>query len=259
MSDQPIITSSHNPRVKAVTRLHQAKDRQEAGLILIEGRHPVEEALTAGVELTEVFLREGEAPLAAGCPQFFAAESVMAKLATTDSAPPVVAVGKRPVHPAEVLFSSTSARVLGTVDLQDPGNLGSLIRSACAFGVSALLTVGIHVDPYHPKVIRASTGLVFRLPVATLPNTATLESLLARHPDVTPYGTDAHQGESYKAAVFPAKTLLLMGGEAHGLPKEVWNFAKPLHIPMSPGVESLNVGVSAGIILAEAFQGKNHL
>lgn len=251
-----MITSLQNPKIKAVVQLHQRKYRDERGLILIEGRHPVEEALHSGIILEEIYLREGESPFSsAACEQLPVTEVVMAKISTTESPPPVLAVAKRPAYtPLEPTLQSEVVFVLGLIGLQDPGNLGTLIRSACAFGMTAVFLVGEHVDPFHPKVIRASAGMVFRLPFACLDNLERLIDQLQEHSELQVWGADPHQGESYHQVCYGNKTMLLLGGEAHGLPGVIWQAAKPLHIPMRSGVESLNVGVAGAIILAEIYQ-----
>ncbi len=251
-----LITSVQNPKVKAVVQLHQRKAREQEGLILIEGPHPIEEAVQAGLELMDVYcLEKADVPaLNVDCPVTEVSRDVMAKMATTDSPPPVLAVAKPPRYSAEALFSAPEVRLLAATSLQDPGNMGTLIRSACAFGATGMLLIGPHVDATSPKVIRASAGLVFRMPVATLADIAALAAQLSTCPGLRVWGADAHQGPSYRAVEYGHRHLLLMGGEAHGLPQSVWQVAQPVHIPMAPQAESLNVAVAGAIILSEIFQ-----
>jgi TrmH family RNA methyltransferase len=250
------ITSPTNPKIKAVVRLHQKKYRDEDGLILIEGRHPVEEAIAAGIEITEVYLRGLEpCPDGLDIEPIAVTESVMAKMATTDSPTPILAVARRPKSYTGPLWDGTHRLAMGLVILQDPGNVGTIIRSAAAFGVNTVLLIGEKgVDPYQPKVIRASAGQVFRMHLVAVSTFDELQAMLKSEGPVSVWGADAHQGDSYKAATLTDKTLLLMGSEAHGLPAVTWDFAKPLHIPMTHGIESLNVGVAGAILLAEFFQ-----
>lgn len=254
-TDTTLITSVQNPRVKAVVQLHQRKYRQEQHRILIEGRHPVAEALRAGLAIHELYVREGEVwAEEASIPAVPVTEAVMARMATTDTPVPVLAIATPPEHAGEQVFAVDSPRILGLVGIQDPGNLGTLIRSACAFGVTGLLLMGSSADAYQPKVIRASAGLVFRLPLGYLADPAALREPLLARSDLPVWGADAHQGASYRNVHFGDKWLLMMGSEAHGLPDDTWALAKPLHIPMSPAAESLNVGVAGAILLAEAYQ-----
>jgi RNA methyltransferase, TrmH family len=253
--DSSVITSMQNPKVKAVVQLHQNKTRRETGYVLIEGRHPIEEALRADLEILEYYIREDEkTPLETPVEAVPVTTDVMAKMCTTDTPAPMIAVAKAPHWNALNVFDGKHHFILGLVGLQDPGNLGNLVRSACAFGATALLTVGSHVDPYHPKVIRASAGLIFRLPVVPLPDFTVLSEQLQSASNVTVWGADAHQGKSYREVTFGEKTLLLLGAEAQGLPEETWKLATPIHIPIHPQAESLNVATAGAILLAEAYQ-----
>lgn len=251
-----MISSLQNPQIKAVVKLHQRKFREKERLILIEGRHPVEEAIRANLVIEEWYIRAGEhfPQENLPCPPVEVTEAVMAKISTTDTPPPVLAIARTPEYAVEPFFQAATGLILGLVDLQDPGNFGSLIRSACAFDVTHMITIGSLPDPYHPKVIRASTGLVFRLPIGHIENLETLCHYAKAAPDLQIWGTNAHRGISYREATYSSRTLLLMGGEAHGLPEATWNLAEPLHIPMSSMAESLNVGVAGAIILSEVYQ-----
>jgi TrmH family RNA methyltransferase len=250
-----MLTSLQNPQVKAAVQLHQRKGREAEGQILIEGRHPIEEAVKAGLEILTIYLRDEEQPLSGlVCEQIPVTEAVMAKIATTNTPVPVLAVARAPKFETESVFQAETLFALGITGLQDPANLGSLVRSACAFGVTGIVGVGAHVDPYSPKVIRTSVGLVFRLPILHLADFDALKAQMAELPELTVWGADAHQGASYREVMYPEKSLILLGGEAHGIPEEAWAFAKPLHIPMHSAAESLNVGVAGAIILAEAYQ-----
>ncbi|MEZ4573730.1 MAG: RNA methyltransferase [Vampirovibrionales bacterium] len=96
------------------------------------------------------------------------------------------------------------------VDIQDPGNMGTIIRSACAFGAAALMTVGNCTDPFSPKVIRASAGQVFRLPLIEVEDTATLIAALNTHPDLPVYATTPNQGRPYQ--YYPSRPLPAAAG-----------------------------------------------
>jgi RNA methyltransferase, TrmH family len=251
------LISVQNPRVKAVCQLHQRKYREESGQILIEGRHPVEEALASQVVLQEVFLREDEPiTLDVSCPITTVSEAVMAKMATTDSPPPILAVAEKPQYQTASLIPQDNAPcfILGLMALQDPGNIGTLIRSACAFGVTGICNIGSHVDPYQPKVIRASAGLVFRLPIVNIDNTEGLTQFIKANPSLEVWGTDVKNGTSYREVTYGNQTFLLLGAEGPGLPPEIFALMQSLHIPMASQAESLNVGIAGAIILAEAYQ-----
>lgn len=249
------ITSLQNPQVKTTAQLHLKKYRDETGLILVEGPHAVLEAVKSGVKIRTLYLREDAPELP---PESLSpvpvSRTVMAKMATTESPPGMLAVAERPRINASGLFSTESVRLLGLLGVQEPGNWGNLIRSACAFGMTGCLLVGNTVDAYHPKAIRASAGLVFRLPVAELADWQRLEQLVRDVKDLVIWGADSHPGQSYADADFGKKTLLLLGAEGAGLPPSVWELARPLHIPMAPEAESLNVATAGAILMAELYR-----
>lgn len=250
-----LISSLQNPHVKQVCQLHQKKFRVESGLILIEGRHPLEEALNANLEIQSVYLQEGEIwSHALPVEPAVVTEAVMSKLSTTNSPAPVLAVAKQPAFTSANYLGGETGTFLGLVMVQDPGNLGTLIRSACAFGIKAIALIGPHVDPYSPKVVRASAGLLFRLPLIIFDEFDQLKAQLQQVDNLTILGADAHQGMSYREVKYARNTFVLLGGEAHGLPQDVWEFALPVNIPMQAAAESLNVAVAGAIILSEIYQ-----
>ncbi len=254
MASHPIITSLQNPSVKGVVQLHQRKYREKTNRILIEGRHPIEEAFQCGVFIEEIYLKESEKTSFEGtAPQVIVTDAVMSKMATTESPPPMLAVAKRPVSKVSNTFEAKTCFILGLIGLQDPGNLGTIIRSACAFNVNTILTIGDSVDVYSPKVIRASAGQIFRLPITSFPDITLLAEAIKDHPELQVFGADAHQGKSYKEAQYTEKILLLLGSEAHGIPPELWQYAKALHIPTNQAVESLNVGIAGAVMMAEIY------
>ena len=247
--------------IKETAALRQKKGRDERGLILVEGRHPIEEALRAGLRLKSIFLM----PTHAGhlpteqypITPYAVDEPTMRRFCTTDSPPPCLAVFERPLPPGQ--FQGTFALVLDGI--QDPGNLGTLIRSAIAFGVDGMILVGDQVgnqvgntvEPYNPKVIRASAGLVFRLPVFCVEPTA-LSGLL-NAPDWKIYTTTGHAGAlPYRAAEYTGRCALVLGNEGRGVSGNLFvdRQTQALTIPMSAAVESLNVAISGSVILAEA-------
>lgn len=247
-------TASHN-LIKETAALKQKKGREESGLLLVESRHPVEEALRAGLTLERLFIREG-APLPG--PEFPVArcfqvdEAGMHRLGTTDSAPPWVGVFQKPQAMAKL--PTEAAFVLLMDGLQDPGNLGTLIRSALAFGVDAVALTPGSVEIFSPKVIRASAGLVFALPVLQLPLTAIAEAFAGENWRRYATVTGNAQAVSYHEADYGGHCLMVLGNEGHGISDELQSMLSlaPLTIPMSDRVESLNVAVSGSIILAHA-------
>lgn len=252
-----LIESPSNPFIKEAATLHQRKHREAKGVVLVEGLHPLEEAARAGLSIYQLFLLEEDLPRPTlpDTIQIQVSERVMAKLATTDSPPPCVATVERP--PVKTIGDiDAPAPLLMVLDqIQDPGNLGTLLRSARAFGVDAAVLTAGSVDPYNPKVIRGSAGLVFSLPIIQSP--ASLPELLdelaaASYKTYTTSGRP-DQAASYRDVDYDGPCALVLGNEGAGLPDDL--AARGLQwitIPMAGEVESLNVAVSGSIILSEA-------
>jgi TrmH family RNA methyltransferase len=240
-------------QIKEAAALKQKKFRDETGLILVEGRHPIEEAIQAGLSLQSVFMQT-DAPLAS-LPQvpiagaiFDVNAAAMERLSSTASPPPCVAIFEQPKQPKML----KGEWVLVLDGLQDPGNLGTLLRSAVAFGVDSVVLAGDCVEAYSPKVIRSSAGLVFALPVLAVAQ-ADLSGLFSD--DWRIYTTTGDpRAQSYRAVDYAGRCALVLGNEGRGVSADLFA-GRPLEaltIPMAGRVESLNVAVSGAIILAEA-------
>ena len=251
------LTSLQNPLVKQLRKLHRAKERHEQQLFLIEGTHLLESAClmdrplvtvcctvdwqVAHLELWEQLAQRSQR-LEIVSPE------VLRAIATTVEPDGVVATMSRSSTPAPV-FSSLGL-VLETI--QDPGNLGTMIRTAAAVGAEGILLSKDCVDLDHPKVLRASAGQWFRVPMAS---SATLVDDIVHYQNqgmqviaTLPTATDP-----YWQADFRKPTLILMGNEGSGLTPALTALANTaVKIPLEPGVESLNVAIAAALILYEA-------
>lgn len=257
LQPEMVITSPSNQQIKAASELHQRKHRDAYDLILVEGRHPFEEAVNAGLWLNQLFIADSEPPPDyRGILPTRVSAAVMGKLASTAGVCPIVGVfEKPPLVQADTLFKTLEGPLVGLFELQDPGNLGTIIRSACAFGASALVTIGHHVDLYHPKVIRASAGLCFRLPLLSFKDPQALFDLLDQYPHITRYAAVPGDGTPYHAVPFTAPSILLLGSEAHGIPDQYLGpSTHRVNIPTQEGVDSLNVAMAATVLLSNAFQ-----
>jgi TrmH family RNA methyltransferase len=255
-----LIESPSNPLIQSVAVLHRSSERAQTGLLLVEGKHPIEEALAAGLTMRHGFhLESVDTPT--GWPEaarVTVSERAMARMATTDSPPPHLAVFEAPSAEAVAARWQTALHqgtplVLVLDRLQDPGNAGTLIRSAVAFGVTGVLAMEGTVDLTSPKVIRASAGLVFALPLLQKATSESLSSLIEAGCRLL--GTTGAVGTpSYRSVSFREPCALVLGNEGQGLSPAFsqtpnWQLVT---IPMAERVESLNVGVSGSIILAEA-------
>jgi TrmH family RNA methyltransferase len=241
--------------IKDTAALKQKKFRDESGLILVEARHPIEEAWRAGLRLRHWFTLADalpeHLPNAVNLqPHALTVDSAaMAKMASTNSPPPCLAVFEAP--PVKTEMSGPLLLVLDGI--QDPGNVGTLIRSAVAFGVSTVVLTTDSVEIWNPKVIRASAGMVFVLPLVIITRERLTDQLSAHG-----YKTYATTGQanalSYRQADYTGQCAIVLGNEGRGVSTELLKHpqAQALTIPMHHQVESLNVGISGSVILAEA-------
>ncbi len=255
-----LIDSPQNRRVKLFRALDKPKGRKQSGLFALEGRRVIAEALRAGAELK----------WAAYCPQTFVgveADKLLRGLldaevellevtpralqAMSQTVTPqgIAAVAQIPQHDVSRLELPPQALLLGVWELRDPGNMGTIIRTAHAAGATAVLTVGNCVDFFDPKVVRASAGSLFHLPLFKIANLQELK-IVQTALSVQLVAADMAAPVACDEAKYPDRSLLLVGSEAHGLSEEALAEADlRVTIPMPGGAESLNVAVATGIIV----------
>ena len=243
------ITSVNNDLVKDTAKLLQRKYRDEAGLFLLEGVKCIEEALEFGLEIKQIFVMEGSELFAEFKNRIETTEAVLSKISSTTSAPKAVAVG---VIPTRAWYKGFK-RVVLLEDIKDAGNLGTILRTACAFDVDALILYGDTVDLFNPKCVRASVGNLWKIPVFEMKNFADLKEKFENFERVAtlPKAENTVWLKDYE----PKENVLVMfGTESSGLSEELKEFAnKNVTIEMSNKVESLNLSISAGVILYEMF------
>ena len=257
MPPAEVIRSRSNPLYK---RLVALKERADQDLCLLEGPKLVEEALGAGVAIREAVAGpRAEAQRGAllallrsnGVPVRLLDEALVASLSDAETSQGLVAIAERPQADEAQLYAGTPL-ILVAVAIQNPGNLGGLLRTAEAAGASgAYLTSGC-ADAYSWKALRGSMGSAFRLPVVGgLSLDDALKHLQARR--VPAIAATAGASQSYDAFDWRGSVALLLGNEGAGLPLEVERAATArLHIPMARTVESLNVSAAAAVLLFEA-------
>jgi RNA methyltransferase, TrmH family len=257
--ENKILTSIKNPLIKQIRKLHSSKERRKQNLLLLEGTNLVDTACQVDYRLDTIFYtdrwRENHQPL---CLKLGAKEiqmqlvspEVLSAIATTVSPDGVVAIAKR--RPAqEAVLTQTKLR-LAIERLQDPGNLGTIIRTAVATGVDGLWLSNGCVDIDNPKVLRASVGEWFRLPIAVDQD---LSELVRQHQQqgVQVIAAASQATQSYWEIDFNCPSLILLGNEGAGLSEELVALAdQQVKIPLANGVESLNVAVATALLLYEA-------
>lgn len=240
------ITSVNNELVKETAKLLQRKYRDESGLFLLEGDKCIEEALESGLKIERVFKLEGYEKFAEGIET---TEAVLSKISSTSTPPKAVAVAKKQV----MEWSSDYRKVVLLEDIKDAGNLGTILRTSAAFGIDAVILYGDTVDLYNPKCVRSSVGNLWKIPVFNINSISNLQEWFEDYERVAtlPKSEKSVWLSEYEA---PEKFVVMFGTESSGLSEELKNFAtKNLTIEMDSKVESLNLSISAGVILYELF------
>lgn len=233
------ITSVNNDLVKETAKLLQRKYRKDK--FLLEGSKCIEEALESGLEIENLFVLEGSNEFKDFKNRIETTEAVLSKISSTESAPKSVAVAKR-LHQE---WSDDYKKVILLENIKDAGNLGTILRTAAAFNVDAVVLYGDTVDLYNPKCVRSSVGNLWKIPVFELDN-------LDRFSDYERVATLPKSEKTvwlkdYKPA---EKCLIMFGAESTGLSNELKDLAtKNITIEMSDKVESLNLSVSVAVIL----------
>lgn len=261
-----MLTSLQNPLVKQLRKLHQAKERREQHLFLLEGTHLLEEALATGFPLVTVCCTEAwqhnhrqlwDQLIQRSQRVELVTDAVLQSIATTVNPDGVVAAAAR----SDTHTSLGHAIRLGIAleTLQDPGNLGTIIRTATAAGVDGLWLSADSVDIDHPKVLRASAGQWFRLPMTISPDLRT-EIQQFKNQGVQVIATRPTASITYWQVDMTRPSLILLGNEGAGLSPELTAMADvSIKIPLAAGVESLNVAITAALILYEARRQRENL
>lgn len=237
-----LYSSIANPKIKELKKLQQRKYREKEGLFLVEGSHLVLEAYKTG-NLKELLLEQDQVfPL--DVPTSYLSRDVLHYLSEVETPQMVLGVcSKRAEQPL-------GKRILVLDALQDPGNLGTIIRSAVAFHIDTVVLGKGTVDLYNAKVIRASQGMIFHMNFMIADLVTFLPEL--QQQGYVIYGTKVTHGNSLRTLVIPDSFAVVMGNEGNGIQEEVADLLEQfLYIDMNPVCESLNVGVATSIILYE--------
>ena len=263
-----MIDNPRSPRVRAVAKLARKDARSQTGLFLLEGPQALAEALTYRSELVvelyatptalERFTDLGQAAVDAGVDVEFVTEQVLETMADTVTPQGVVAVCHQfPTSVKDILVPGEHAPRLVAIleDVRDPGNAGTIIRAADAAGADAVILTGRSVDLYNPKVVRASTGSIFHIPIAV---SAELPAVIARAREAGLQIIAADvKGENLldmrDSGGLVRPTAWVFGNEAHGLPDDQLSLADmSLTVPIYGKAESMNLATAASVCLYES-------
>jgi TrmH family RNA methyltransferase len=255
VSGLPRITSRQHAFVRRCRDL-AARRGETDGDVLLDGEHLLAEALAAGVPIEGV-LTDGRAAEVvqrareAGATIYDAIESVLEAASPVKHPSGVVSVVRWSPAEMSAVFDDPTPLVVGLVDVQDPGNLGSVIRAAAGLGATGVVVLDRSADPAGWRAMRGAMGSTFRVPVAR----ASTADLLAeaRRRGLRIAATSAERGEPIDRADLTRPLLILVGNEGAGLPEDLAAQADgTLTVPTGRGVESLNVAVTAALVLFEA-------
>lgn len=254
-----MITSTRHPLVRTLRKLGAHIRRDPEGRILLEGPRLIAEALAAGALIEAALVAAGTrtGPVAetvarlraAGIRLHEASPRVVQAAGTVASSQGLIALGRRP-RPADAALLGAPGLVLLVADgIQDPGNLGTMVRTALAAGATAVAVTPGTVDVFHPKVLRATAGALFRIPILEMEGAA-LRAALAAH-GVGILVADPRASKDYTTVPIPPAVAVVIGQETAG-PDPAWaSMGTPLRIPLVGAVESLNAAVAAGVLLYE--------
>jgi len=256
-----IVQSKQNARLKELRRALRSPDRREGGLIGIEGPNLLEEAIRAGLRFRYLFISDGAGffyPPSSkrqfeNCETLAVPQEILNSALETETPQPGAALVEPPDWTWAHLQGDRAAPALLVVlaGLQDPGNLGTILRSAEAFGANGIISLPGTVSPWNQKAMRASAGSVFRLPVIQ----AGVDECFARLKEagVQVLTTAVRDATPADAVDFSRPIALLIGNEGGGVPEEIAARAGgAVTIPCPGPVESLNASVAAGVLLYEA-------
>jgi RNA methyltransferase, TrmH family len=263
--DEPIALGSKHSEIKRLrTLLRDSSARAAESAFVLEGPRIVEDALRRGATFDAIFLGPHartafrdllEVAAVDDVPVFDLKEGVLEKLGSTRTPQPVLAVATIPPRPT-IASLTGSGPVIVAVGLADPGNLGTLLRSAEASGCAGIVCCGESVDVYNPKVVRASAGAVFGVPIVAARPGAVNDPLEAldelRAAGRKLYAATA-DGTAASSLDLTGPIALVLGNEAHGLSDEILDAVDGrISIPMAGSVESLNVAMAGTVLAFEA-------
>ena len=246
------ITSLNNDLIKETAKLLQKKYRDESGLFLIEGEKGVKEAQEFNISLEKIFWSEKFPDYILDKKLLIEVnEAVLGKISDAKTPPPIVAIAKQPNFKFEDLKSMNKVVLLE--DIKDSGNLGTIIRTSVAFGVDAIILYGETVDLYNPKTVRSTVGNLWKTKIYSIKDFDILQEYFKNFERLAtlPKSDNTQYLSSYQ---INKPTLIMFGSESSGLSENLKSFAtQNITIEMKKNVESLNLAISAGIILYKLF------
>ncbi len=263
-----MLLSKNNPRIKYIRRLGNRRFREKEGKFLVEGVRFLEEALRERwpLEYALYVHQAGGNPRGAqvldmlakqGVPLLAVDKALFAELAETESPQGIMAVAQMPRRPGldPAVLNNAETGLLVLVDgVRDPGNLGTIIRCADAYGAGGVILLKGTVDPFNPKTLRATMGAVFRVPLLQVDNPDCLPGVLQSSEWKVVAGDPAAERHIHNCDL-SGRVIVAVGGEAAGFSEQIERFfPERVSIPMPGRAESLNAGVAACVMMYEAVR-----
>ncbi|MEA4812928.1 MAG: RNA methyltransferase [Anaerolineaceae bacterium] len=258
-----IITSRQNESIKAIRSLHDSKGRQQSGLFLTEGLRAVIQALQSGSEVEKIVYNPDELVSSLGRETVKEAQSkgidtlhvtadVLDSLARKEKPQGILAVVKQQWHTLPQTAQTAKGLWLGLEAIQNPGNLGTILRICDAVAAKGLLLFEESTDPYDPAAVKASMGSIFTVPVYK-PSFEALETWIEQNQNLSVVGSSDRGAKDFALFEYPADCLILMGSERQGLSEKYLSLCSDVvAIPMQGACDSLNISVATGIIAYQA-------
>ena len=256
------LASPSNPRIKSIARLRDRREREATGLTLVDGAREARRALDSGVAVVEAFVCE---PLLAGedaraaldqlrareIPITSTTEPAFTKIAFGDRAEGLLLVIRVPAFALDDLRLPAAPLVVVVEAVEKPGNLGAIFRSADGAGADGLIAASPRTDLFNPNVLRASAGTAFAMPMAAAPTPNVIDWLSRRQLRIVAAVVDAPV--AYTDVDLTGPLAIALGSEADGL-SDAWrgDVVEPVRVPMAGIADSLNVSVTAAVLLYEA-------
>lgn len=253
-----MITSSANPKIKQVKQLQQqSKERRESGLYVVEGFKMLEEVPLddlVAIYATESCLRAIEAMNYQRIPVEIVSDSVMKELSSVVTPQGILAVVKQQKNDLASLKIQDQSLLVLLENIQDPGNLGTIIRTAEAVNATGLILTSGCVEVYNPKVVRATMGSLLRLPIVSDVSGPEAVNWLKKH-GVHVVAAHLKGEKNYYELNYKESTCFLIGNEGNGLSEELSALASTfIRIPMPGRAESLNASIATGVLLYEVLR-----
>lgn len=237
-----VYTSIENKKIKNIKKLYSKKYRDEFNEFIIEGEHLIEEAYKKGI-LKELILEENTY-FNLDIETTYVSESVLKYISELTNPPKILGICSK------LKKGSIGNKIVILDDIQDPGNLGTIIRSAVAFNIDTLILSKNSVDVYNSKVLRATQGMIFNINIIVCDIENIIKELKENHYKI--YGTKVNGGKSLKSIEKSKKFAIIMGNEGNGVKTNILDLCSDyIYIDMNESCESLNVGVATSIILYE--------